>query len=91
MGSGSIGGMAFLKEVCHCEDGLWNLLSPLLLPVDPDVELSAQYLTCPRPTMLLAMMIMDETSETVIQPQLNVFFCKSCCGRRCVSSQQWKP
>ena len=37
--------------------------------------------------MSAAMMIMDQTSETVSQLQLNVFLYKSCCGHG-VSSQQ---
>lgn len=40
--------------------------------------------------MLLAMMIMDSSSKTISQPQLNVVFCKSCFGHG-ASSQQWKP
>ena len=62
---------------------------PLLLSVDVDVELSATSLhhVCLRAAMLLTMRLMDSTSETVSQPQLNTCFCKTGCDHG-VSSQQ---
>ena len=58
----------------------------------PDVELSAP---SPAPylfvcTLLPIITIMDKTPETLSQPQLNVFFYKSCLGHG-VSLQQWEP
>ena len=61
------------------------------LPLNQDVELSAP----PAPHLpacchTSAMTIMDRTSETVSQLQLNVCLYTSCLGHG-VSSQQWKP
>ena len=69
----SLGALRFQKLkpglVTHCL---------FLLPEDPDVEISAtlQHHVCPLATMFPTMM--DRTSETVSQHQLNVFLYKSC-------------
>ena len=64
------------------------------MPLDQDLEILTpprlQHHVCLGTAMLPAMMIMDWTSETVSQPQLNVVLYKSCLGYG-VSSQQWKP
>ena len=63
-------------------------VSLFLLPVDPDVKFSLlQHRVCPRATMLPDTMTMDWISETVSQPQLNVFLYKRGHGHG-VSSQQ---
>jgi len=61
-----------------------------LPPVDQDADLSAPSPAPRLPAHRHAMIIMDSASETVSQPQLNVFFYKECCVHG-VSSQRWKP
>jgi hypothetical protein len=53
------------------------------LPLDEDVECLAPPAPCYVPTL----MIMNSTSQSVSQPQLNVVLCKSCFGHD-VSSQK---
>ena len=62
------------------------------LQLDQDAELSipSTALCLLHAAMLSAMMLMDETSETISQAQLNVVFHKSCLGHG-VSLKQWKP
>jgi hypothetical protein len=50
-------------------------------------QLLLQHHLCLLVAMLLTMTIMDQTSETVSQPQLNVFLYKHCFGHG-VSPQQ---
>ena len=60
------------------------------MQVDQDVDLSAPPAPCvPACCHASTMMIMDLTSETVSQAQLNVVLYKSCHGHG-VSSQQWE-
>ena len=91
-----------LNEGVGCEVSMlmphpvWNS-SPLLqktifswLPLGQDVDLSAPPAPClPGCCHASTMMIMDLTSETVSQAQLNVVLYKSCHGPG-VSSQQWE-
>jgi hypothetical protein len=67
---------------------VWNL-SLLLAAFDQDVENSWLLLHpgCLDTAMLPVMTVVDWSSETVSQLQLNGFFCKSCHGHG-VSSQQ---
>jgi hypothetical protein len=60
--------------------------SPLLLPLDQDVELWLLHI-CLHLAMLPNLMIIDLPSKAVSQPQLNIFLCMSCCGHG-VSSEQ---
>ena len=79
-----LGGVALLEKACHCGGGalrshIYAEVCPVWcspfswLPLDQDVELSDPPAPClPRCCHALTMMIMDWTSETVSQPQLNV-------------------
>ena len=87
-------GVVLLKKVCHCEAETGALRFQKLkavfpMPVDPDVELSA---TSPAPCLPTYHHAPHHdnnglSSETISQPQFNVFLYKSCCGHG-VSSQQ---
>jgi hypothetical protein len=58
------------------------------LPLDQDIELSAPSpYTCLDTAMLPALMLMDLTSETISQAQLNVCLDKSCLGHGVCSQQ----
>lgn len=96
-----LGGVALLDEVCPCGrvgDSVEVSKIPfqaqsLSLPAAcvtrwQDFHLLSQHHVClPALAMLLAMMIMDEDSDTVSQSQLKTSFYKSCHGHG-VSSQQ---
>lgn len=56
----------------------------------PDLDSLLQYHVYLHAAMLLIMIIMDFTSETVVQPQLRGFLYKNCHGH-CVSLQHYKP
>lgn len=94
IGSGTIGRcdladvtVSFLKEVCLCWGRLWGLFClsfswcyspfPVACKIQ-ESQLPLQHPVCLHATMLLTMMIMDWTTETVNDPlQLNVFLVKS--------------
>lgn len=56
----------------------------------PDLDSLLQYHVYLHSAMLLIMIIIDFTFETVVQPQLRVFLYNNCHGHS-VSSQQYKP
>ena len=58
------------------------------LPSDEDVKFLAPLALCLlQAAMLPTMITMDETSETVSEPQLNISLCKSCLGLSLHSNQ----
>ena len=76
------GDSSYAKALPNAEDSLSWLLS------NQDSQLRLQHHIYLDAAMLPAMMIMDWTSETVSQPQLNICFHKTCLGHSVFSQQQ---
>lgn len=95
-----LGGVALLEKACHCGGGalrshIYAEVCPVWcspfswLPLDQDVELSDPPAPClPRCCHALTMMIMDWTSETVSQPQLNVVLIRVALVKVCLHSNR---
>jgi len=74
--------VVLLEEVCYCGDELCGLIYAQAVSHCLSIKMQSSQLSqhhvCLDEVMCPAMTIMNYTSETVSQPQLNVFWYKSC-------------